>query len=115
MQRFILSAFSVLLATAAVAPTAQALPKGDPNFNLQALRLSGLDIRNKSEDYSEDYYSKPYYAQPAAEPAPENVSAETESIQTVEPTLWETPESSEEVSDSPLTLIERRNQVLDRS
>ena len=52
MKRLILSAFSVLLAAGAVAPTAQALPKIDSAFNVQKLRLSELDARNKAEETS---------------------------------------------------------------
>lgn len=47
MQRFILSACAAVLATVAVAAETQALPKLDPAFNLQTLRLSELDTRNR--------------------------------------------------------------------
>lgn len=56
MKRFILSAFSVLLATGAVATEATALPQTDPNFDLQKIRLDELDTRNKSEYSEESYY-----------------------------------------------------------
>ncbi|MEL7495909.1 MAG: hypothetical protein AAGJ95_18365, partial [Cyanobacteria bacterium J06554_11] len=49
MKRFTLSALSVVLTLGAIAPTAQALPQGDPDFKLQTLRLEELDARNKSE------------------------------------------------------------------
>ncbi|MGD1867044.1 MAG: hypothetical protein ACFB0D_21025 [Phormidesmis sp.] len=47
MQRFIHSAFTVLLATAASAPEALALKPVDADFNLQSQRLAELDARNK--------------------------------------------------------------------
>lgn len=42
MQRFILSIFSVVLATSAVAVNAEALPQLDPSFDFQAIRLGAL-------------------------------------------------------------------------
>lgn len=52
MKRFILSTFSALLAIGAVAPTTHALPKLSSDFNIQKLRLSELDARNKAEETS---------------------------------------------------------------
>ncbi|MEL7144681.1 MAG: hypothetical protein AAGL08_21050, partial [Cyanobacteria bacterium J06573_11] len=91
MQRFILSACSVVLATAAVATDAQALPKVDSAFNLQTLRLSELETRNKSDEYSQ-----PYYSQPSTEPSPQSVFIEQERAQTTEPAVWENEESQEQ-------------------
>lgn len=80
MNRFVLSALTILLATSAAAPMAQAAEetvyKGDafnlhqrrlsafdrrnkfasikdPNFSMQAVRLAELDRRGKSEDKGE--------------------------------------------------------------
>lgn len=110
MKRLILSAFSVLLATAAVAPTAQALPKVDPAFDIQTLRLSEFDSRNKSEEYPQPY--SPQTSTPT-------VSAEPDSAQTTKPTEWETPwetpENLEEAEAPELSLTQRRQQSLDRS
>lgn len=110
MQRFILSVCSVVLATAAVATEAQALPKVDSAFNLQTFRLGELDTRNKSDEYSQ-----PYYSQPSTEPSPQSVSTEQERDQTTEPTAWETAESQEQPSSSVISVTERRHQSLDRS
>lgn len=110
MQRFILSACSVVLATAAVVTDAQALPKVDSAFNLQTLRLGELDTRNKSDEYSQ-----PYYLQPSTEPSPQSVSIEQERAQTTEPTAWENTESQEQPSSPVISVTERRHQSLDRS
>ncbi|MEO1395480.1 MAG: hypothetical protein AAFV90_21470 [Cyanobacteria bacterium J06634_5] len=118
MKRLILSAFSVLLATAAVAPTAQALPKVDPAFDIQTLRLSEFDSRNKSEEYPQ-----PYSPQTSTQPSAPTVSAEPDSAQTTKPTVWETswetpwetPENLEEAGAPALSLTQRRQQALDRS
>lgn len=118
MQRFILSAFSTLLITAAVAPTAQALPKIDADFNLQTLRLSEFDARNKSDEAAEQPYD---YPQNSAQPSTQTVSTEDSSTRTAEPTEWERPatwetSAEQEESTSPtLSLIEQRHQSLDRS
>ena len=117
MRRLILSAFSVVLATAAIAPAAQALPELDSKFSLQTLRLSEFDTRNKSEEYSE-----PYYSQPATYNTPQN-AAEQESAQTSEPsawepaesTVWETTKIQEEASSPARSLTDRRHESLDRS
>lgn len=118
MKRFILSAFSVLLATVAVAPTAQALSKVDPAFTLQALRLSEFDTRNKSDENQHPYYpqASTHYPQVSTQPYPQNVSAEQDNAQMAEPTLWEeTPENPEEASSPALSLTQQRHQSLDRS
>ncbi|MEL6553409.1 MAG: hypothetical protein AAFQ63_08120 [Cyanobacteria bacterium J06621_11] len=109
MKRFILSAFSVLIATSAIAPTAQALPKVDPSFEIQTLRLRELDTRNKSEDSQQ-----PYYPQTPTQSWTPDTSAEQESAQTTEPTTWENAEKQEEEVSSELTVTERRHQSLDR-
>lgn len=114
MKRLILSAFSVLLATAAVAPTAQALPKVDPAFDIQTLRLSEFDSRNKSEEYPQAYSP-----QTSTQPSAPTVSAESDSAQTTKPTVWETswetPENLEEAGAPALSLTQQRQQALDRS
>ncbi|MEL7226110.1 MAG: hypothetical protein AAF810_16040 [Cyanobacteria bacterium P01_D01_bin.36] len=111
MQRFILSAFSVLLATAAIAPTAQALPKTDTDFSLQMLRLSEFDVRNKGEDSQQPYY----YPEASTQSSPQTVVTEDESAQMEKPAEWETPIAQEEGSPLELSLIEQRHQSLDRS
>lgn len=117
MQRFILSTVSVLLATAAVAPTAQALPKADADFNLQTLRLSELDTRNKSEESEQPYYYSDTYAYPetSTQASPQTVSAEKERIQTDELLTQESPATQEEVTSPALSLIQQRHQSLDRN
>lgn len=113
-KRFILSSLSVLLATAAVAPIAQAAPKISADFSLQTLRLQEFDARNKSEDDSQPYY----YQQSYPEAASENVAAEQDNYQPAEPTAWEAPEAeweaSEEAPSTELSLTARRQQALDR-
>ena len=119
MKRFILSSLSILLATAAIslgegfanAPTAQAAPKISADFNLQTLRLQEFDARNKSEDSSQPYY----YQQSSPQPASESVTAEQDNWQSDEPTAWEAPEAEAEASAPERSLIERRQQSLDRS
>ncbi|MEO1619454.1 MAG: hypothetical protein AAFU53_00320 [Cyanobacteria bacterium J06632_3] len=115
MQRFILSACSVILATAAVAAEAQALPKVDSAFNLQTLRLSELDTRNKSDEPAQPYYSQPDYSQPTTESSSWSTPTEPETAQTVEPTVWEDTEIQEQPSSPAISVLELRRQVLDRS
>lgn len=110
MKRFILSAASVLLATAALAPTAQAVPQVDSAFNLQTLRLSEFDARNKSEEAPQ-----PYYPQTSTQATPQTVSADQESIPTTEPAVWEASETQEEDASAALSITEQRHQLLDRS
>lgn len=118
MKRFILSTFSVLLTTVAVAPTAQALPKIDADFNIQTLRLSEFDARNKSDEAAERPY---YYPEASTQPSPQTVSAEEASTPAAKPTewerpaTWEAPSAQEESASSALSLIEQRHQSLDRS
>ncbi|MEL6259861.1 MAG: hypothetical protein AAFR12_02255 [Cyanobacteria bacterium J06626_6] len=117
MQRFILSACSVLLATAAVATEAQeaqALSKVDSAFNLQTLRLEELDTRNKSDESSQPYYSQPYYSQPSTEPSSQSVSTEQERTQTTESAVWENADTQEQLPSPAISLLERRHQSLDR-
>jgi len=137
MQRFILSAFTVLLATAATTPEALALKPFDadfdlqsqrlaeldarnkgalsPTFKLHSQRLAELDARNKSEDYSQPYYSQPDYSQPSTQTSPQTVSTEQESVTAPEPTVWETSEAPVEDASPALSITERRQQSLDRS
>ncbi|MEL7070870.1 MAG: hypothetical protein AAGN15_19810 [Cyanobacteria bacterium J06581_3] len=132
MQRFILSAFTVLLATATSAPEALALKPVDADFNLQSQRLAELDSRNKgnisptfkiqsqrlaeldARNKSEDN-SQPYYSQPSTQTSPQTVSAEQDSIPVPEPTVWETPEAPVEDSSLALSVTERHQQSLDRN
>lgn len=121
MQRLILSACSVFLITAAVAPTAQALPKVDPGFTVQTLRLREFDTRNKSDDGQQ-----PYYPQTSTPAWSQDDAAEQESIQTtestvesavettVETTVLESPATPEETSSPVLSVSQRRQQFLDR-
>lgn len=113
MKRFALSAASVLLAAAALASTAQAAPQIDSAFDLQTLRLSEFDARNKSEEASQPYYSQISYPQTSTEATPQTVSADQDSLPMVESAVWETTEIQEE--ESSLSLTERRQQSLDRS
>lgn len=108
MKRVIFSAFSVLLAAGAIAPTAHALPQIDPAFKLQTLRLNELDARNKSEE-TPQHYPETY------QPSSQNEAAEQGNIPTTESTVWETSETQEEDTASALSLTERRHQSLDRS
>ncbi|MEO1394927.1 MAG: hypothetical protein AAFV90_18640 [Cyanobacteria bacterium J06634_5] len=176
MKRFTLSAFSILLAVGAMAPTAQALPQVDADFKLQTLRLNEFDARNKSKvdadfklqtlrlnefdarnkskvdadfklqtlrlsefdarnkskvdadfklqslrlsefdarNKSEDS-QQPYYPQPSTQASPQNVTAEQDSLQTTEPTVWKAPKAQEEAPSPALSLTQRRHQSLDRS
>ncbi|MEL6490475.1 MAG: hypothetical protein AAFQ95_10970 [Cyanobacteria bacterium J06621_3] len=132
MQRFILSAFTVLLATAASAPEALALKPVDADFNLQSQRLAELDARNKgaisptfklhsqrlaeldARNKSEDD-AQYYYSQPSTQTSPQNVSTEPESIPAPEATVWEIPETPVEDSSPALSVTQRRQQSLDRN
>ena len=113
MKRFILSAFSVVLATAAIAPAAQALPKIDSDFNLQTLRLSEFDARNKSEESEKPYYpeasSDDYY--PAESDSSQSADANTWEEQE---SAWEAPANEEEAAAPALSITQRRHQELDR-
>ncbi|MEM9949672.1 MAG: hypothetical protein AAF810_26875 [Cyanobacteria bacterium P01_D01_bin.36] len=111
MKRFILSAFSVLLATAAIAPVAQAAPTLSSDFNLQTLRLQEFDARNKSEDASQSYDYD--YPQGATQTWTEDAAAEQDSSPAAEPTAWEAPEAEAEASEPALSLTARRQQALD--
>ena len=115
MKRFILSAFSVMLAVGAVAPTAQALPKLDSAFTLQTLRLNEFDARNKSEDYEQPYG----YPQSSTQPTPQNVATEQEPTPSAEPTVWQAPTAEEEVASADASLAssltELRHESLDRN
>lgn len=122
MKRFILSAFSVVLAAGAVAPAAQALPQVDPAFKLQTLRLSEFDTRNKSEDYQQTYgtygqqtYGQQTYEQQSLEPAtPQNDTSWEEQPVSTESTTWENAEEQSEAKAPSLSLLERRHESLDR-
>ena len=127
MKRFLLSAFSVVLAAGAVAPAAQALPQVDPAFKLQTLRLSEFDTRNKSEDYQQTYgtyeqqtygqqtYGQQTYEQQSLEPAtPQNDTSWEEQPVSTEPTTWENAEEQSEAKAPSLSLLERRHEFLDR-
>ncbi|MEL6260315.1 MAG: hypothetical protein AAFR12_04540 [Cyanobacteria bacterium J06626_6] len=138
MKRFTLSALSVVLTLGAIAPTAQALPQGDPDFKLQTLRLEELDARNKSaakstfklqtlrleeldarnKSENSDY---PYGQTPAQTSAPTSwtESAPTTSAEQVAPadadaTVVIEEAQGEDADSQAISLIERRHQVLDR-
>lgn len=117
MKRFILSAFSVVLAAGAVAPTAQALPKVDPAFNLQTLRLSELDTRNKSEDDQQPYDTTydTYEQQTLGQPTVQNAPGWQEQPASAESTVWENAEAQSEANDQSPSLTARRQASLDRS
>ena len=114
MKRFILSAFSVVLATSAIAPAAQALPKLDSEFSLQTLRLQEFDARNKSEESEKPYYypeasSDDYY--PAEADSSQSADANTWEEQE---SAWEAPANEEEAAAPALSITQRRHQELDR-
>ncbi|MBE9060503.1 hypothetical protein [cf. Phormidesmis sp. LEGE 11477] len=141
MKRFILSAFSVLVATGAIAPTAQALPQVSSDFDLQTLRLSEfdtrnksevkstsklqmlrlheLDIRNKSGDGQQPYYPyKPHMQKPAqtnAWPLSIDTSIEPGNPIDVDLTTVEDVEGAIATDFHSLSLAEQRHQFLDRS
>lgn len=104
MQRFILSTVSILLVTAAVAPTAQALPQVSSDFNLQTLRLNEFDTRDRLSPTP----SSSEYPQATTEAA-------TYEDKTAESTQWEAPNASAAENSTTLSVIERRQQLLDRS
>lgn len=120
MKRFILSAFSVMLAVSAVSTRASAFPQVDSAFNIQTLRLSELDTRNKSEDDKAPYY--PYGQTSTQTPewtTPQTVGADEESTIEAEASDEQATPSAASVADDAstdtLSVIERRQQVLDRS
>jgi len=113
MKRFILSAFSIVLAAGAVAPTAQALPQVDPAFKLQTLRLSEIDTRNKSEDDQQPYDT--YEQQTLEPPTLQNAPGWQETPVSAESTVWENVEAQSEANDQAPSLTERRQASLDRS
>ncbi len=56
MKRFVISSLSVLLASAAVAPMAQAFDTNvDADFSVHELRLQELDARNKAVKGGESF------------------------------------------------------------
>lgn len=109
MKRFALSAFSVLLATAAISPLAQAAPTLSSDFNIQTLRLQEFDARNKSEETSESYDYD--YSERSTQTWTEDAAAEQDSTPAAESTAWEAP--AVEAEAPALSLIERRQQALD--
>jgi len=113
MQRFVLSAFSIVLTTAAIAPAAQAIPQTSDSFNLHQLRITELQTRNKSEDAQYPYYSQQAdYPQTYTPAASQAISANEEGSRTPEATASESVEAQEETSTA-LSLIERRHQSLE--
>jgi len=103
MQRFILSTVSILIAAAAFAPTAQALPQVSSDFNLQTLRLNEFDTRDRLSPTP----SASDYPQSTTEAASQPYEGPT-----AESTQWEAPDAP---SAENATVIERRQQLLDRS
>ena len=101
MQRFMLSAFSILLVTAAVAPSAQALPEISEDFDLQTLRLNEFDARDRLA------------------PTPQTWSSEAEAdyqeYSDSKPTKWDAPEAQEEEAAATVSVTSRRQESLDRS
>ena len=91
MQRFVISSLSVLLASAAIAPMAQAFDaKLDTDFSMQELRTSEMDTRNKGAESEQPF--------------------DLHKLRTAE------FESRNKAGDrlSTTSLIEQRHQVLDR-
>lgn len=103
MQRFMLSAFSILLVTAAVAPTAQALPQVSEDFDLQTLRLNEFDTRDSSAPT------------PQAESSQAATEADYQEYSGQKPTKWDAPEAQEEEADTTVSVTNRRHESLDRS
>ena len=101
MRRFILSTFSVLLATAAVSPTVQALPEAAPTFKLQTLRLNEFDARDRLAP-------TPQAWSPQAE-------AEYQDYSDSKTTQWDAPEAQEEEAAETVSVTSRRHELLDRS
>ncbi|MEM9092374.1 MAG: hypothetical protein AAGC93_27040 [Cyanobacteria bacterium P01_F01_bin.53] len=120
MQRFVLSAFSVVLATAAIAPAAQAMPQTSSSFNLHQLRIYELETRNKSEDAQYPYYPQQAdYPQTYTPAASQDVSADEEGTWTPEAAISQPVETqaeaqaeAQEETSTALSLIERRHQSL---
>lgn len=113
MKRFVLSAFSLVLAVSAVAaPSAQAFPKGDPAFKLQTLRLREFDARNKSEEAQQPDYG---YTQAPEWDRPEAVTIDEESVVESEAIAPQPTETAAEENTSANSITERRQQALDRS
>lgn len=103
MQRFILSAFSILLVTAAVAPSAQALPQVSSDFDLQTLRLNEFDTRDR------------FSPTPQAEYPQAVTEADYQDYSGQKPTKWDAPEAQEEEAAATLSVTNRRHESLDRS
>lgn len=103
MQRFMLSAFSILLVTAAVAPSAQALPQISSDFDLQMLRLNEFDARNRIAPTPQAEYP-----QAATEADYQDYSGQ-------QPTTWDAPEAQEEDAAATLSVTDRRHESLDQS
>ncbi|MFK8185500.1 MAG: hypothetical protein AB8B99_19155 [Phormidesmis sp.] len=116
MQRFVLSAFSVVLVTAAIAPAAQAMPQNSASFNLHQLRISELETRNKSEDAQYPYYpQQAEYPETYKPAASQDASANEEGTWTQEATVSQPIETQAETqaeNSTTLSLIERRHQSL---
>ncbi len=56
MKRFVISSLSILLASAAIAPMAQAFDANlDADFSVQELRLQEMDARNKAVKSGESF------------------------------------------------------------
>lgn len=112
MKRFILSAFSVVLAAGAIAPAAQAFPQVDPAFKIQSRRLYELDARNKAEDDQAAYDT--YEQQPQEQAYPESATGWQEKPVREESTTWK-DEAPIEADAETLSLTDRRHALLDRS
>lgn len=115
MKRFILSVFCVVLATGAVAPSAQALPQLDPSFNLQTLRLREFDTRNR---LANDAYIPEASGQTSESQRPQQEWSESEGSVEVEKTTTGSANASNAsiASDDRLSsLTERRLDTLNRN
>ena len=103
MQRFMLSAFSILLVTAAVAPSAQALPEISEDFDLQTLRLNEFDARDRLAPT------------PQAESYQAVTEADYQDYSAQESTKWDAPEAQEEDAATTLSVTNRRHESLERN
>ena len=103
MQRFMLSAFSILIVTAAVAPSAQALPQVSEDFNLQTVRVNEFEARNRIAPT------------PQAEPSQAATEASYQDYSDQQSTQWDAPGAQAEETATTPSVTDRRHVSLDRS
>lgn len=99
LERFFLSALTVAITANSVASSAQAFPKLDPSFSLQALRLQELDIREGEAPRPEVSSPDPSLG---SHVGPRTGADYDQAIKPSKP------------NSQPASLIEQRRQLLDR-